>query len=131
LVAEGFDPREQPQRRPMPTVDTVDKLQGQERDAIVVSYGVADAAYASAEGEFLFSRRRFNVAATRARTKLVVLCAHSLLDALPSSREVLEEASLLTAFGDYCASGREEHVWDDPEFGKVPLTVRWRGFEGV
>ncbi len=128
LVAQGFDPRESPKLRPMPTVDTVDKLQGQERDAIVVSYGVADPAYAVAEGEFLFSRRRFNVAATRARSKLIVLVADELLDAVPTSRDVLEDAAMLAGFADYCSSGSETHVWSDDEFGDVLLDVSWRGF---
>ncbi len=128
LVSSGFDPPSAPNLRPMPTVDTVDKLQGQERDAIIVSYGVADPAYAVAEGEFLFSRRRFNVAATRARTKLIVLVADELLDAVPTTREVLEDAAMLAGFADYCASGSETHVWTDDEFGDVPLAVSWRGF---
>jgi superfamily I DNA and/or RNA helicase len=129
LVEAGFDPPGCGGVRPLPTVDTVDKLQGQERDAVVVSYGVADEAYAAAEGEFLFSRRRFNVAATRARRKLIVLVADQLLEATPPSREVLEEASMLTAFADYCSSGSETHTWDDPDFGAVDLHVSWRGFD--
>ncbi|HEX8387116.1 MAG TPA: AAA domain-containing protein, partial [Rubricoccaceae bacterium] len=48
--------------RPMPLVDTVEKLQGKEREVVVVSYGVADAEYADAEADFLLSQARFNVA---------------------------------------------------------------------
>jgi hypothetical protein len=37
-------------------VETVDRIQGKERDAIVASYTVADAEFAQAEGEFLRTR---------------------------------------------------------------------------
>ncbi|HYE58342.1 MAG TPA: AAA domain-containing protein, partial [Rhodothermales bacterium] len=50
LADRGFGPDETGHvTRPMPLVDTVDKAQGQEFDVVVVSYGVADEAYAEAE----------------------------------------------------------------------------------
>ena len=72
--------------QPLPLVDTVEKLQGKERQVILVSYGVADEEYAAAEAEFLLSRNRFNVAATRAERKLVVLCSDTVLDVVPTDR---------------------------------------------
>ena len=75
--------------RPMPLVDTVEKLQGKEREVVVVSYGVADAEYADAEADFLLSQARFNVASTRAQRKLVVLCSDPVLDAVPADRQAL------------------------------------------
>lgn len=53
-------------------VDTVDKLQGQEREAVIVSYGVADPDMINREAEFIFKRNRLNVALTRARRKMIV-----------------------------------------------------------
>src|SRR5262249_15390041 len=35
-------------------VDTVDRMQGQEADVVITSYGVADAEYALAEKEFIY-----------------------------------------------------------------------------
>jgi len=61
-------------------VDTVDKMQGQECDAVIVSYGVADVEYALAEKEFIYSRNRLNVAITRARMKTIVLISRRLLE---------------------------------------------------
>jgi hypothetical protein len=66
---------------PGPTfVDTVDKMQGQECDAVIVSYGVADVEYALGEKEFIYQRNRLNVAITRARVKTVVLISRRLLE---------------------------------------------------
>ncbi|HEX5269875.1 MAG TPA: AAA domain-containing protein, partial [Gemmataceae bacterium] len=56
----------------LPFVDTVDKMQGQEADAVIVSYGVADPEFALREAEFIYGLNRLNVALTRARTKSVV-----------------------------------------------------------
>jgi superfamily I DNA and/or RNA helicase len=112
--------------RPMPLVDTVEKLQGKERDVVVVSYGVADAEYAEAEAEFLLSRNRFNVAATRARMKLIVLVSDSVLDTVPSDREVLLDAMMLKEFRAYTAGAMRQVIWRCPVTGPLPLTVQWR-----
>ena len=65
--------------RPPFFVDTVDKMQGQECDAVIVSYGVADPEAAMNEGEFIYSLNRLNVSITRARCKTVVLLSKQLL----------------------------------------------------
>ena len=56
----------------LPFVDTVEKMQGQEADAVLVSYGVSDPEFAMQEAEFIYSLNRLNVAITRARAKCVV-----------------------------------------------------------
>jgi hypothetical protein len=66
-----------------PFVDTVDKMQGQEADSVVISYGVSDPEYALREAEFIYSANRLNVAITRARTKSVVFLSEPLLRGLP------------------------------------------------
>jgi DNA replication ATP-dependent helicase Dna2 len=71
----------------LPFVDTVDKMQGQEADAVLVSYGVADQEFALQEAEFIYGLNRLNVAITRARTKSIVCLPRPLLDA---SAQVLE-----------------------------------------
>ena len=68
-------------------MDTVDKMQGQEAEAVLISYGVADPEYAAREADFIYGRNRLNVAITRARAKSVVFLAQPLLDASP---EVLD-----------------------------------------
>jgi hypothetical protein len=73
-----------------PFVDTVDKMQGQEADAAVISYGVSDPEYALREAEFIYNVNRLNVAITRARTKSIVCLPAPLLDASPQVLEVPE-----------------------------------------
>ena len=63
-----------------PFVDTVDKMQGQEADAVLVSYGVSDPEQAAREAEFIYSLNRLNVAITRARKKMVLLLSTELLE---------------------------------------------------
>jgi superfamily I DNA and/or RNA helicase len=65
---------------PMPLVDTVDKVQGQERDAVVVSYGVSDVETALNERQFIYSLNRLNVSITRARSKTVLFLPRPLLE---------------------------------------------------
>ena len=66
-----------------PFVDTVDKMQGQEAEAVLISYGVSDPEYAAMEAEFIYGRNRLNVAITRARCKSIVFLPQPLLDGSP------------------------------------------------
>jgi len=75
-----------------PLVDTVDKMQGQEADAVIVSYGVSDPEFAAEEAEFIYGLNRLNVAVTRARSKCVVCIPRPLLDAPPQVLDVPEAA---------------------------------------
>jgi hypothetical protein len=72
----------------LPFVDTVDKMQGQEADAVVVSYGVADPEFALREAEFIYGLNRLNVAMTRARSKSILCLPRPLLDATPQVLDV-------------------------------------------
>jgi len=61
-------------------VDTVDKTQGQEAEAVIVSYGVSDIDTAMNEAEFIYSLNRLNVSITRAKAKCVVFLPRPLLE---------------------------------------------------
>lgn len=67
-----------------PFADTVDKMQGQEAEAVLISYGVSDPEYALMESEFIYAVQRLNVAVTRGRTKTVVFLPRPLIDGLPA-----------------------------------------------
>jgi len=115
--------------RPMPMVNTVDKLQGQERDVVVVSYGVADIEYAEAEAEFLLSYNRFNVAQTRAKHKVIVFCSNTVLDVVPTDQQILLDSMMLKGFRGYCSDGEREFTENFPEFGDIVIKVQWKGFD--
>ena len=92
-----------------PFVDTVDKMQGQEADAVVISYGVADPEYAVAEAEFIYNVNRLNVAITRARRKSVVFLSEALLDSLPQVLD-MPEAERGLAFMRYLVGEAERQA---------------------
>ncbi len=73
-------------------IETVDRIQGRERDAILAGYTVSDAEFAAVEAPFLFSPQRLNVTVTRARSKLVLLLSRRLLDVLPADEDVFDAA---------------------------------------
>ena len=75
-----------------PVVDTVDKMQGQEAHAVVVSYGVSDPEFAAEEAEFIYGLNRLNVAMTRARSKCIVCLPRPLLEAPPQVLDLPEAA---------------------------------------
>jgi len=66
--------------RSVPFVDTVDKMQGQECEAVIATYGVSDVEYAMGEKEFIYSLNRLNVSITRARAKTIVLLPRPLIE---------------------------------------------------
>lgn len=86
-------------------VDTVERFQGQQRDVIIASFGIGDADLIRSEDEFLYSLNRFNVMASRARAKLIVLLTRSLVDHLADDGDVLEESRLLKDYAEsFCQS---------------------------
>ena len=55
-------------------------MQGQECEAVIVSYGVSDVESAMNEKEFIYSLNRLNVSITRARTKAIVFLPRPLIE---------------------------------------------------
>jgi uncharacterized protein len=68
-------------------VGTVDKFQGQEAAAVLVSMAASDADSAPRGIDFLFEKNRLNVALSRARCLSVVFCSPTLLDVVCTDLE--------------------------------------------
>jgi DNA replication ATP-dependent helicase Dna2 len=76
-----------------------------QRDVIVGSFGLGDPDLILAEDEFLYNLNRFNVMASRARAKLIVLTTRALVDHLADDAEVLEQSWLLKNFAEsFCTN---------------------------
>lgn len=81
-------------------VDTVERFQGQQRVAMIASLGLGDRDQIRSEEEFLFSLNRFNVVASRARAKLILLISQSLIDHLPSDLDIMRQSGFIKHFCD-------------------------------
>ncbi|MDC9824818.1 AAA domain-containing protein [Devosia sp. ZB163] len=110
-------------------VETVDRIQGKERDTVILSYCVADAEFAVAEADFIFAPERLNVAVTRAKTKLVVIVSRRLLDAVPGDQEAMDKAEILREF-IFSAAPSGDVPLLDPSGVPVTVQVRLLGFDG-
>ena len=73
--------------RDLPLVDTVERLQGQDVDVIIISFATNDPAYFKAQQSFLLNVNRLNVMFSRATSKAVVISSQLVkdgLDAIPT-----------------------------------------------
>ncbi|MEM6785134.1 MAG: AAA domain-containing protein, partial [Bacteroidota bacterium] len=89
-------------------VDTVERFQGQQRDVIIGSFALGDPDAIVNEDEFLYSLSRFNVMASRARAKLILLVSQTVVDHLSNDLETLRGSRLLKLYADvFCSSERK------------------------
>ncbi|MDA1220913.1 MAG: ATP-binding protein [Planctomycetota bacterium] len=84
-------------------VDTVERVQGQEREVVLLSLAVGDPAASESRGTFFLTRNRLNVALSRARTKAIVIGSIGAFRALPMDPEGLAAASVLKSLLDQVA----------------------------
>jgi len=83
-------------------VDTVDRMQGQERDVVLVSFATASPKFAAQVADFLFQPQRLNVAVTRPRTKLILVGSYHMLDADQFNPEHRDTMKMLRDLIDSC-----------------------------
>jgi len=72
----------------------VERFQGGERDLIIVSATVSDREYAAAECDFLLEPRRFTVAVSRPKRKVIVVASRAVFDLVPADLDAYERGSL-------------------------------------
>ena len=109
-------------------VDTVERFQGQQRDIIVASYTLGDPDQIAEEEEFLLSLNRFNVVASRARGKLIVLVSQEVVNHLARTTDVLKQSKLLKIYAEsFCDKERllVLAIKDRGHVKSVPGRLRW------
>ncbi len=111
------------------SVDTVERFQGQQRDVMIATFALGDPDAISDEDEFLLSLNRFNVMASRARAKLIVLVSRQVVDHLSADPDVLRGSALLKTFVEtFCSNTRSMTLGYNTGAGPraVPGEFRWR-----
>lgn len=87
---------------PRVAVDTVERMQGQEREVVFVSFATASPTFAAQMADFLFQPQRLNVAVTRPRTKLILIGSHEMLKGENYDPEKKEVFDLLRSLLEGC-----------------------------
>ena len=84
-------------------VGTVDRFQGQEAEAVIVSMATSGQDDMPRDAAFLLSRNRFNVAISRARCLAVLVASPGLLDLVAKSVDEMKLANLFCWAADYAS----------------------------
>jgi superfamily I DNA and/or RNA helicase len=75
-------------------VDTVERFQGDEREAIMVSATESDPQYLLVSGDFLLDPRRLTVALSRAKRKMILVASRSVFKMFSADEETFANAQL-------------------------------------
>ncbi len=87
-------------------VDTVERMQGQEREVILFSMTTSSATFAKELAAFYFQAERLNVTITRPRTKLIIVGSSAVLKAEPDLPEQQATVALFRDLLQYCTLRR-------------------------
>ena len=93
----------------LPVIDTVERLQGAERDVVLFSVTTSDPDHLASA--FLNNPNRFNVAITRARHKLVVVGSTAFFAQVPPGETALQANYCFKAFYHLCQEQGSLFVW--------------------
>ncbi len=88
-------------------VGTVDKFQGQEAEAVLVSMTTSSGEYLPRDIEFLYSKNRLNVAISRARCWAAVIASSKLLDVTVTEPDEMALVNTLCWVQEYADRGHQ------------------------
>ena len=83
-------------------VDTVERMQGQEREVMIVSMTTSNPSFAGRLAKFYFQPERLNVSITRPRTKLILVGSRHVLKAQPEDPDGQEWVEMLKDLLAHC-----------------------------
>lgn len=93
----------------LPVIDTVERLQGAERDVILFSLTTSDPDHR--DSPFLNNPNRFNVAITRARHKLIVVGSTTFFTQIPTTEAGLQAHYGFRSYYEHCREQNALFNW--------------------
>ncbi|MCP4426841.1 MAG: AAA family ATPase, partial [Chloroflexi bacterium] len=107
----------EPSIRRQLVVDTVERMQGQERDVIILSLTTSNPGFAANVAEFFFQPERLNVAITRPRSKLIIVGSRFVLNTQTTNPALQETVQLLENLLESCTTISDIHdsspmIWE-------------------
>lgn len=98
-------------------IDTVERMQGQERDLIILSLTTSNPGFAANIADFFFQPERLNVAITRPRSKLIIVGSRFVLNTQTTDLDLQETVLLLESLLESCTYIPDRHdsspeVWE-------------------
>lgn len=75
--------------------DTVERFQGQEREVVVLSLTTSDTGFLERIADFYYQQERWNVAVTRARSKVIIVGCPQVARFVPLNPESIDEVALI------------------------------------
>ncbi len=91
---------ENKEKTTLPVVDTIERIQGAQRDIIIFGLTCSDPDYLLTD--FLNNPNRLNVAMTRAKTKLIIIGSDLFFSAIPDSEVMLKKNRCFKELLEYC-----------------------------
>jgi len=61
-----------------PLIDTVERLQGQDVECIILTFAISEINYIEEIHDFIFNPNRLNVMLSRAKTKVIIVCSENV-----------------------------------------------------
>ncbi|MFK5921873.1 MAG: AAA domain-containing protein [Verrucomicrobiota bacterium] len=83
-------------------IDTVERFQGQERELVILSLTTSDSSFLDKVADFYLQAQRWNVAITRARSKLIIVGSPLLTNYTPVDPDLDDAAYLVRDLLDQC-----------------------------
>jgi hypothetical protein len=81
----------------------VESFQGGQRDVVIISASESDPAAISTSTKFILDLKRSNVAFSRAKHRLIVICSETLLDFIPPEAADYEATLLWRSLRRLCS----------------------------
>jgi hypothetical protein len=85
------------------SINTVESFQGGQRDVVIISASESDPAAISTSTKFILDLKRSNVAFSRAKHRLIVICSETLLDFIPPEAADYEATLLWRSLRRLCS----------------------------